>query len=282
MHNDTGYSFYGSGNCFGHYYSDDVYLGLETLRQNETKGPKMIHLKDYKFGVMERQKGILDYFSVDAIIGMGYPSLAEKNVTPIFDAIIQQNHLKHNVFAYSYVYKEESALGFDSELTIGYIDKSKYIEPLKWYPVVKKNFFTIQVDDILFNGKSYGICPKQGCQMTIDSGLTYMVASPAMYQIMENNNIVNPQECDPKTQIGNLTLVIKGDQYVMPPSDWQRLPRYETEEKNGTKTEKIICTPMISSMLLDEKFMFAMGNRFMRRLYTVYDRDTDRIGLAAS
>jgi len=30
-------------------------------------------------------------FNVDAIIGMGYPHLAEKNMTPIFDAIIQQN-----------------------------------------------------------------------------------------------------------------------------------------------------------------------------------------------
>lgn len=198
-HNETGSSYYGSGNCFGHYYSDDVYLGLETLRQNETRPHKMIHLKNYKFGVMESQVSILNHFTVDAIIGMGYPSLAEKNVTPIFDAIIQQSHLKHNVFAYSYVYREESMHGFNSELTIGYIDKSKFIEPMKWYPIVKKNFFTIKVDDILFKGKSFGICPKTGCLMTIDSGLTYMIVSPTMYATLQQNNIVNIQECDPAT-----------------------------------------------------------------------------------
>jgi len=39
---------------------------------------------------------------------------------------------------------------------------------------------------------------------------------------------------------------------------------------------------MIHTMTLDDGNMFAMGNRFMRRLYTVYDRDNDRIGLAKS
>jgi len=49
---------------------------------------------------------------------------------------------------------------------------------MKWYSVVKKNFFSIKVDDILFKGQSFGMCPKEGCTMTIDSGLTYMVVPP--------------------------------------------------------------------------------------------------------
>lgn len=72
---------------------------------------------------MESQTGILGVFNVDAIVGMGYPSLAEKNMTPIFDAIIQQNQLKRNIFGFSYVFREETMYGLNSELTMGYIDK---------------------------------------------------------------------------------------------------------------------------------------------------------------
>jgi hypothetical protein len=36
----------------------------------------------------------------------------------------------------------------ESELIFGWIDHSKYIAPLKWYPVVNKYFWSMALDDI--------------------------------------------------------------------------------------------------------------------------------------
>jgi hypothetical protein len=56
-------------------------------------------------------------------------------------------------------------------MSIGGWDSSKFIGDLKWYPVVLKNYFNVKLDDIKFNGKSSGICPKnQGCLAVVDSG----------------------------------------------------------------------------------------------------------------
>ena len=110
------------------------------------------------------------------------------------------------------MYKEEEYNGFKSEMTFGYYDKTKYEGELKWFPVTKQHFFAFKLDDLLFNGKSYGICKNrpEGCLMTIDSGLSYMVIPPYVKQTMDKNNILVSTNCDPKTQLGNITLVIGG------------------------------------------------------------------------
>jgi hypothetical protein len=80
--------------------------------------------------------------SFDCIVGLAYPSMAakfgEKKSTkhvPIFDSIIGQKLLDHNVFAF-YLGKNNS----DSTLTFGWVDKTRYTEPLVWHPVVNKYF----------------------------------------------------------------------------------------------------------------------------------------------
>jgi hypothetical protein len=48
------------------------------------------------------------------------------------------------------VYKDEEYHGFQSELTMGYYDKSKFIGDLHWFPVLKQHMFAFKLDDILF------------------------------------------------------------------------------------------------------------------------------------
>jgi len=52
--NQTGHSFYGSGNCGGRYHIDDVRLGLNPQNPNATSFDKLIHISNFQFGVMER------------------------------------------------------------------------------------------------------------------------------------------------------------------------------------------------------------------------------------
>ena len=59
---------------------------------------------------------------------MGYPSLAQKGVTPFFDNVIKNNILKNNIFAFYIVDEmEEKVGGLKSEMTFGYYDVTKFI-----------------------------------------------------------------------------------------------------------------------------------------------------------
>jgi len=118
--------------------------------------------------------------------------------------------------------------------------------------------------------------------MTIDSGLTYMGVPTYINDIMNKNKIGVSGECDPGTQLGNITLVIGGDNYHMTPSDWQFMPEFKEVNSTAGKVEKkLMCSSTLMELNL-MKDLISVGNRFMRRLYTVYDRDHDRIGLAHS
>ena len=70
---------FGSGSLAGHFFVDDMSIGA---------GDRAIHIKDQKFGNVEEQSGIFNG-GFEAIIGMAYPSLAEADVTPVFDNMME-------------------------------------------------------------------------------------------------------------------------------------------------------------------------------------------------
>jgi|DEB0MinimDraft_12_1074336.scaffolds.fasta_scaffold52638_1 hypothetical protein len=82
--------------------------------------------------------------------------------------------------------------------------------------------------------------------------------------------------------MGNVTLVIQGINYDMTPSDWQLPPTHEKIKQNdGTEKDVVVCHSAIMEMQVMNEMLIA-GTRFMRRLYTIYDRDHDRVGIAKS
>jgi hypothetical protein len=93
---------FGSGALAGHFMTDDLRLG--TCDGSSSSG--QIHIKNQKFGNVEKQKTIFTGSNFEAIIGMAYPALAEKGVTPVFDEMINQKLLKTNVFAFYFTTKQ--------------------------------------------------------------------------------------------------------------------------------------------------------------------------------
>lgn len=121
---------FGSGSLAGHFYTDDLRVG-----SCDGKSSGQIHIKNQKFGNVEAQKTIFTGSNFEAIVGMAYPALAEKNVTPVFDEMIGQKLLKENIFAFYLTTKQAEAQGMKSDLTFGYYDKEKFEGDLHWNPV---------------------------------------------------------------------------------------------------------------------------------------------------
>jgi len=67
---------------------------------------------------------------------------------------MDQNLMKSNMFAFYLTNKG----GEDSDLTLGYYDKTKFQGELHWNDVAYKYMYGVQLDDLKVDGKSTGVC----------------------------------------------------------------------------------------------------------------------------
>ena len=69
------------------------------------------------------------------------------------------------------------------------------------------------------------------------------------------------------------------DEWVFPPKKENTTVTLATGKKETKEID--VCSTTIAVTSLAQE-MFLVGSRFMRRYYTVFDRDQERIGLALS
>lgn len=70
-----------------------------------------------------------------------------------------------------------------SELILGGINHNRYHGSINWHPVVDQRFWTVELEDIEYDGKSTNYCKsaKPRCRAAIDSGSTSF-GVPAPYK----------------------------------------------------------------------------------------------------
>ncbi len=127
-----------------------------------------IKIPDQKFGEILSEIG--DVFAAgkfSGILGLAYPSMAAYQQTPVFDSIIEKKLLTNNIITFYYSYNENT----NGQISLGYIDRTKYSGEIYYYNVIDKYYWTIELKDILYNGKSLGLC-SGGCKAVIDTGTT--------------------------------------------------------------------------------------------------------------
>jgi cathepsin D len=315
---------FGSGALAGHFMTDDVRIGT---CDGQSSG--QIHIKNQKFGNVEKQKTIFTGHNFEAIVGMAYPALAEKGVTPVFDEMIGQKLLQQNVFAFYLTSKQAESSGMESDLTFGYYDKAKFKGDIHWNDIKFKYMFGVKLDDVKINGKSQGLCNNRECLITFDSGTSLMSMPTFATQVLAKNKIPtanHPIPCQNAAQFGDMTLVIGGKDYTISNDEWMfpaqqaQLAQTATKEMlfkkagplgpqlmvqvdetsfddkkepeaaanvaienervhTGESKESMACASTIMTMDIAQK-MFLVGDVFMRKYYTIFDRENDRVGLA--
>ena len=213
---------FGSGALAGHFMKDDIRLGT----CDGTKSNGQILIRGQKFGDVEKQKTIFTGSNFEAIVGMAYPALAEKGVKPVFDEMMEQKLLKNNIFSFYLTSKQAESAGIQSDMTFGYYDKAKFKGEMHWNDVKLKYMYGVQLDDILFDGKSTGVCekPKKGpCLITFDSGTSLMSVPKWATKNFNENGIPTSNsmvKCNSEKDFGDMTLVIGGKKYVQSNSEW--------------------------------------------------------------
>ena len=98
---------------------------------------------------------------------------------------------------------------------------------MNWNDVKYKYMFGVQLDDILFNDKSTGVCKDRPegkpCLITFDSGTSLMSVPTFAFHQMAQNKVPTAHtfvECQNKAQFGDFVMVIGGKDYALTPDEW--------------------------------------------------------------
>lgn len=261
---------FGSGTIDGRIVKDTITIG----KPNDSHSLK---IEDFEFGLATTSPMAGGIF--DALIGLAYPQFAHEGVTPFFDSLIQASVLEQNLFSWY------MSLNLDepSELLFGSINHDKYEGELIYHPVVDQRFFTIALDNVLFNDEPLEYCQHADppCTMAPDSGTTTISAPPGFVRELAQH-VPQREICSMHKMMkeGTITFVINGVKYPLDYNHWMR----RLGVGQGDMMEEGECVlgihPAHFARFPHLENIFIMGDAFMTTYYTVFDRENDRVGFA--
>ncbi|KAI2666518.1 Cathepsin D [Labeo rohita] len=248
VQNGTGFSIqYGRGSLSGFISQDTVTLaGLKVPQQ--------------QFAEAVKQPGIV--FAVarfDGVLGMAYPAISVDGVTPVFDTAMAAKILPQNIF--SFYINRDPAGKVGGELMLGGFDQQYFDGDLHYVNVTRKAYWQIKMDKVQVGG-TLTLC-KNGCQAIVDTG-TSLIAGPTQEYWIDCKRI--PSLPVISFSLGGKMFNLTGQDYVFKVSHM------------GVS----VCLSGFLAMDIPPPAgpLWILGDVFIGRYYTVFDRETDRVGFA--
>lgn len=227
-----------------------------------------ISIPNQKFAEIIDESGeVFEDSKFSGILGLGYPKMAAYDIQPVFDTIILNKLLKNNLIAFYYSYNENT----DGEVSFGEINRQLFTGDIKYFPVTDKYYWTIEMTDILFNGKSLGLCNGK-CKAIVDSG-TSLITGPTKDVRKLLSQLPIEKDCTGYSKEDKLEFLIGEDKFEL------SIDEYVSKSGEGSK---LSCSAYIMPMDVPAPHgpAWILGEIFMQKYYTVFDRDGDRIGFA--
>lgn len=253
---------YGTGSCNG-FLSNDI----------TTVGGAQI--TNFTFGeVTHEAADVFGAAPFDGILGLGPAKAAVDKVPMPMDQMVQEGLIKQNVF--SFYLTSNSSSG--SALVLGGTDQQYYSGDIDYHPVSKiasiLPYWLVRSDDIKVGGKSTGACSGfTGCQFVVDTG-TSILAGP----IKAVNALIAPigqvkSDCSNLDSLPTITITIGGKDYALEPSFYV----IKAADDHGN----VQCQLGIQGINAGVP-IWILGDPFLRKYYTVWDKDQNRVGFATA
>jgi len=241
-----------------------------------TLGPVRVHKQT--FGQITRSQGsVFITGKFDGILGLSFPSLSAHSYTPVFDSIIKQKLLKNNMFSfyYSLLPKQNSAIALGRPM------KSMYTGDIQWIGVSKPFYWEVELVDIEYGGESLNVCPNAPCKAVVDTG-TSLLTGPSSFTTKMIKQLEVDRRCNQQVPLKTLTYVLR-DKHGEYRYDIE--PNYfvlkSAAKHPGTNNSKFCRAGFMALDVPKPRGpLWILGDIFMRKYYTIFDRDNNRIGIA--
>lgn len=253
---------YGTGSCKGFLSQDDIVVGGETIT-------------GFKFGeVTHEAADVFGQVPFDGILGMG-PAKAAVDKTPMpMDQLVAQGKIEHNMFAYYLASNGKSG----STLTLGGTNSDFYTGDFSYVPLAKAAsvlpYWMVSASDIKIGGESTKACGwLLGCESVVDTGTSVIAGPPdAMNTIVAKIGKVE-EDCSNAKSLPTVTFSIGGHDFDLEPDF------YVIRAKDDSGKEQ--CQLGMQGINAGAP-LWILGDPFLRKYYTVWDKDNSRVGFAVA
>lgn len=249
---------FGTGEMSGVYVRDQVCLGSGSILCGQANFVAATEESDEPFSMVP----------FDGILGLSLPEMAEGPNFSIVDRMVAAGVLKKSLFAFFF-----GNDGEQSEITFGAYKKELIAGEVFWAPVSTPGYWQVEMGDVVLQNKTLGLCGKTAdakCQVAVDTG-TSLLAGPSEVVDMLLDQLNVAEDCSNFNQLPDLGFIIGSHVLNLNPEDY-------VAQNNG------ICTLGLMSLDIPPPRgpLFIFGDPFLRKYYTVYDKDNLRVGFAVA
>ncbi|KAL4427401.1 hypothetical protein ABPG74_009673 [Tetrahymena malaccensis] len=219
-------------------------------------------IKDYSFGMAYQSSTLFQQVLFDGILGLAFISISNIKSPTIVDMLYQEGQISENSFS---IYLSSKQNTNESELILGGINPIYAETEFKFYPIYKDYQYVLKGNFITFNNTKIDVNT-----VIIDSGTS---------TITGDENILGPIaqsfpstiDCYNITGYPSIFINFDGDDYELLPEDYIYSYTYQ-----GV----LNCRLGIKYFQLKNPGQIILGDTFMRKYYTYFDKTNNRIGFA--
>lgn len=199
----------------------------------------------------------------DGILGLSLPQMAEGPSFSVLDALVESGVLKQSLFAVFLGNAVEQ-----SEITFGTYNRAHMASGMTWVPVTVPGYWQVAMDDIKVDGEKQDMCGDAKCQVAVDTG-TSLLAGPSGFVDKLVQELSVADDCSNMRELPDIGFVVGGKTLSLAPED------YVAQSTQG-------CSLGLMSLDIPPPKgpLFIFGDPFLRKYYTVYDREHMRVGFA--
>jgi len=206
----------------------------------------------------------------DGILGMAYPSIAVDKVTPPMQNLMSQGLVNSGVFSFYLPSKS----GNEGELMIGGIDSSYFTGEMTYVDLIEDSWWKINVDSISLGGPRVS---RSSINAIVDTGTSFLAGPSTQIEKIvsltgaEDDNGEYKISCESIDKLPKLSFEIDGKIYVL------------TGEDYVLDFGSDVCILGLTSMEFNEftqEPFWILGDVFIRKYFTVFDFENNRVGFA--
>jgi hypothetical protein len=201
----------------------------------------------------------------DGIFGLALPQMAEAKGFSLMDCMVRDKVLKSNLFSVFFGASDNE----DSEITFGEFKPNRIASKLFFAPVSTPGYWQVKMEDVTINNQKQSLCSgKEGCQVAVDTG-TSLLAGPTDIINTLIDRLSVADDCANYKRLPPLGFVVEGHVLNLRADD------YVDKSSDG-------CSVALMSMDIPPPKgpLFIFGDPFLRKYYTVYDREELKVGFA--